>query len=338
MVANVREIKDGLFPFNGDELHQLSFLLNYAILAPSHYNAQPWRFQLSDSGLDIILDKQRVSRFVDPHSREAIISCGAAIGMIEVAAHYFGCSVNINYENTTDRDLLAHINLTGKFDPSDNDIAWFHAIKYRQTNRKYFDDTEPPNQAINSVQSYAKTLDVQLSLARDIGTIVKFSDMVERAVKRQFAKPWFRFEFTSWQRSMLSLKPDGLTGHGFYHTTLPNLLSKPMLNWFNWGSSIGKYNVDKCRHGSPTFAVISTANDDRTDWLNTGRLLTFLLLGLAHQGLSVSYMNQAIQEPDIRKQLPPILQSLQYPQLILRIGKASPVHFTPRRSVEQTIM
>ncbi|MDM7862128.1 hypothetical protein QTP81_16100 [Alteromonas sp. ASW11-36] len=338
MVENVREIKDGLFPFNGDELHKLTFLLNYAILAPSHYNAQPWRFRLSNNGLDIILDKKRVSRFVDPHSREAIISCGAAIGMIEVAAHYFGCSVNINYENTTDRDLLAHINLTGNFDPSDNDIAWFHAIKYRQTNRKYFDDTEPPNQAIDSVQSYAKTLDVQLSLARDIGTIIKFSDMVERAVKRQFAKPWFRFEFTSWQRSLLSLKPDGLTGHGFYNTTLPNLISKPMLNWFNWGSSIGKYNVDKCRNGSPTFAVISTANDDRTDWLNTGRLLTFLLLGLAHQGLSVSYMNQAIQEPDIRKQLPPILQSLQYPQLILRIGKASPVHFTSRRSVEQTIM
>ena len=188
------------------------------------------------------------------------------------------------------------------------------------------------------MQGCANALDVQLSLARDFAAIAKFSDMVERAVKRQFAKPWFRFEFTSWQRSMLSLKPDGLTGHGFYHTTLPNLLSKPMLNWFNWGSSIGKYNVDKCRNRSPTFAVIATANDVRTDWLNTGRLVTFLLLGLAHRGLSVSYMNQAIQEPDIRKQLPPILQSSQHPQLILRIGRASPVHFTSRRSVEQTIL
>lgn len=162
--------------------------------------------------------------------------------------------------------------------------------------------------------------------------------MIEIAVKRQFAKPWFRLEFTSWQRSMLSLRSDGLTGHGFYHTTLPNLLSKPMLNWFNWGSSIGKYNVDKCRHGIPTFAVIATANDDKADWLNTGRLLTFFLLGLAHHRLSVSYMNQAIQEPDIRKQLPPVLQSLQYPQLMLRIGKASPVHFTARRPVEQTML
>ncbi|WP_146129578.1 hypothetical protein [Alteromonas alba] len=188
------------------------------------------------------------------------------------------------------------------------------------------------------MQGCANTLGVQLSLSRDIGTITKFSDMIEIAVKRQFAKPWFRLEFTSWQRSMLSLRSDGLTGHGFYHTTLPNLLSKPMLNWFNWGSSIGKYNVDKCRHGIPTFAVIATANDDKADWLNTGRLLTFFLLGLAHHRLSVSYMNQAIQEPDIRKQLPPVLQSLQYPQLMLRIGKASPVHFTARRPVEQTML
>ncbi|MCP3863830.1 MAG: hypothetical protein GY923_08330 [Aestuariibacter sp.] len=136
MVENVREIKDGLFPFNGDELHQLTFLLNYAILAPSHYNAQPWRFRLSNNGLDIILDKQRVSRFVDPHSREAVISCGAAIGMIEVAAHYFGFAVNINYENTANSDLLAHINLAGHYDPSADENAWFHAIKIRQTNRK----------------------------------------------------------------------------------------------------------------------------------------------------------------------------------------------------------
>lgn len=338
MVDNVREIKDGLFPFNGDELHQLTFLLNYAILAPSHYNAQPWRFRLSKYGLDIILDKQRVSRFVDPHSREAIISCGAAIGMIEVAAHYFGSAVKIKYEKATERDLLAHINIAGHYDPSDEDIAWFHAIKHRQTNRRYFDDTEPPNQVFDSVEGYANSLAVQLSLSTDIAAIAKFSDMIERAVKRQFTQPWFRFEFTSWQRSMLSLKPDGLTGHGFYHTTLPNLLSKPMLNWFNWGASIGKYNVNKCRHGSPTFAVIATANDDKTDWLNTGRLLTFFLLGLAHHRLSVSYMNQAIQEPDLRKQLPPVLQSLKYPQLILRIGKASPVHFTARRSVEQTML
>lgn len=112
---------------------------------------------------------------------------------------------------------------------------------------------------------------------------------------------------------MLSFKPDELTGHGFYHTELPNLLFKPMLNWFNWGSSIGKYNVGKCRHGSPTLAVIATVNDDRSDWLNTGRILTIFLLELVHQGLSVSYMNQAIQVTDLRKQLAPIFRSKQYP-------------------------
>jgi hypothetical protein len=77
------------FPENGPVYDQISFLIGYAVLGLSDHNTQPWLFRVSDGYLEVIADRTRALPVVDPQDRALEISCGAAIGLLEVAARRF---------------------------------------------------------------------------------------------------------------------------------------------------------------------------------------------------------------------------------------------------------
>jgi hypothetical protein len=44
-------VSESQFPKDGTKTEQLKFLLNYAILAPSSHNTQPWLFKIIDDNI-----------------------------------------------------------------------------------------------------------------------------------------------------------------------------------------------------------------------------------------------------------------------------------------------
>ncbi len=72
------QIEESDFPANGTTTEKLKFLLNYAILAPSGHNTQPWFFTIEDNAIELYADRTSTLPVVDPNNRELIISCGAA--------------------------------------------------------------------------------------------------------------------------------------------------------------------------------------------------------------------------------------------------------------------
>lgn len=54
-------------------------LIGAAILAPSHWNAQPWRFEVDGGEVRIVLDATRTLPLDDPDQRFAQMSLGAAL-------------------------------------------------------------------------------------------------------------------------------------------------------------------------------------------------------------------------------------------------------------------
>jgi hypothetical protein len=58
---------------------RLRFALNYAVLAPSSHNSQPWRFIVDGDTVMLCADRTRALSVVDPFDRELVISCGAAL-------------------------------------------------------------------------------------------------------------------------------------------------------------------------------------------------------------------------------------------------------------------
>ena len=61
------------FPATGPIEAQLRFLLNYAILAPSKHNTQPWLFHVDQKSVELYADRTRVLSLVDANGRELII-------------------------------------------------------------------------------------------------------------------------------------------------------------------------------------------------------------------------------------------------------------------------
>src|SRR5438045_7283586 len=68
---------------------ELEFLLQYAILAPSGHNTQPWSFKITSVGVEVYVDESRAMPILDPQERELLMSVGAAICNLRVAAAHF---------------------------------------------------------------------------------------------------------------------------------------------------------------------------------------------------------------------------------------------------------
>lgn len=333
-----RQTNDELFPYSGSEESQLRFMLKYAILAPSHYNAQPWKFRVVSGGVNIFKDTSRGSNIVDPKFRELTISCGSAVRMIEVACRYFANIPSVSLTAPNQAEYLARIELAHRYDPSAQDISLFHAIKQRQTNRGSLNDAVLPYTVVQSCNAFAKELGLSLLITREEKLKNKFASLTAMAVRKQLSMPWYRLEFSSWLRSKFSLKSDGVTGFGFFAKDLPLPITKTKMKWMNQGKQIGDFNRDKVVNGSPILAVISTQTDTQQSWINTGRMLSHLLLELTAVGLSASFMNQAIQEPELRGQVTDLFDCESCPQLILRVGTAKKVQWTPRMPVEDSLV
>src|SRR5690348_1447918 len=77
------------FPRNGSQRDKLLFLLNYAVLAPSVLGTEPWRFHVSDNSVLLRADLDRKLPVTDPKGRELLISCGAALLTLRIAAASF---------------------------------------------------------------------------------------------------------------------------------------------------------------------------------------------------------------------------------------------------------
>src|ERR1700756_4281350 len=89
------ELDEQLFSASVSLERQLLFALQYAVLAPSNHNAQPWRFTIDDDTIEVCADRTRALPVVDPFDRELLISCGAALLNLRVALSHFGLAYAI---------------------------------------------------------------------------------------------------------------------------------------------------------------------------------------------------------------------------------------------------
>mgnify|MGYP001552879020 CR=1 FL=1 len=69
MFEDVWTLDPRLYPSRGFIAEQLAFAAQYARLAPSNHNSQPWTFRIEGDGVTIRADRTRALAFVDPDDR-----------------------------------------------------------------------------------------------------------------------------------------------------------------------------------------------------------------------------------------------------------------------------
>src|SRR5688572_25612079 len=90
----------------------LTLALEQARHAPSSLNTQPWIFQRVEASVQLRADHTRRLPIADPHGRELIISCGAALFHLRVAIREYGHAVQVLLlPDSLDADRLADVHV-----------------------------------------------------------------------------------------------------------------------------------------------------------------------------------------------------------------------------------
>jgi hypothetical protein len=84
-------------------------------------------------------------------------------------------------------------------------------------------------------------------------------------------------------------------------------------------------------------ALLSTLHDAPVDWMRAGQALQRALLVATTEGLSASFMNQPLEQPDLRWLVRSPVTGRGHTQMILRLGYGVPVPATPRRPISQVL-
>jgi hypothetical protein len=278
---------------------QMRFLLQYAILAPSGHNTQPWAFRVTKEGVEVFADYTRRLLAVDPGDRELLMSVGAAITNFRVAAAHFGFGTTVTYDRRPEEGVpVAFISLCETCAPDGSLVSLFRAIPERHTNRAPFDGQplEPDRLAriCDLLDHFPDTLRVLLSQHKE-----RVAEMVEEGDHLLMAggTPLERLYVTAWQ---------------------------------------GRRDRRLARTSSALLLV--TAEDDRVSLIRAGEVLELLLLTITATGLQYSFLNQPVAADPLRTTIGSLAGTPHPPQLLIRIGAAPPVEEPrPRRPLEHVI-
>ena len=328
------------FPTGGSPEEQCRFLLRYAILAPSTYNTQPWSFGLSDEGIAVFADYTRRMPVGDPGNRELLMSIGAAIMNLRVAAARFGFECTVRYNVSGDSEApLAFAAITpggAGHGASDSLRPLFAGITRRHTNRNPFLLTRIPESVLSTIRCLAEGTQVGLTISTDgriNGEVANIVAAADRLLLGDFA---FRKENAEWVRPSWSERADGIPGHSLGISGVAAALAP----WATRVLDMGRVRAAKDKNlciDAPGLVVLSS-EDAVPRFLETGEVLERLLLRLTCEGMQTSYFNLPMKSPQFRIRLRGLLGLSSWPQLLLRFGFCfTEPAVSPRRPLDEVI-
>ena len=331
-------LEDEMFPKEASTSERLAYLLNYAVLAPSSHNSQPWQFEVEEGAVNVYADRNRALPIVDPQDRELVMSCGAALFNLRISLRRFGLVPRVVLlPRPHEADLLARVELESHEMPGSEVLCLFEAIRRRRTNRGPFDGRPIPVDVLSrltAVSEREKAAIVQVTSSRQRQEV---GQLIAEADRHQAGDPEFRRELSSWLRPDTSEAMDGLRGENVGMSGWASYAAPLLIRTFDWGSRRAARD-EEIASGSPALLVLWTPADDVREWLSAGQALEAVLLAVTAEGLSASFLNQPVEVPEMRERLREILAIEGHPQLVVRLGFASPVPASPRRPVAEVLL
>lgn len=328
------------FPAHGPWEEQMAFLVRYATLAPSSHNIQPWKFQVTPDGVEVYADYTRRLKVCDPDSRELIMSVGAAVFNLRVAASYFGFHACVTLNESDSQAPMAVVRMTDAHPckPEDLMLKQFLAvIPRRHTNRQPFLEARVAASVVHTLESVHEGPDASLHVTTDPAVNDAVAELVARGDRVQYQSAEFRRELAAWVRPNRSRKGDGIPGSALGLNDLASALGPWATRTLDLGGVVARHDRLLCRE-APALAVISS-EDCVAGWLAAGQLMEHLLLEITRLGLHYSFFNLAVEVPDLRTELRRMFSLDAWPQLLLRIGYTlSETPPTPRRPLEEVMV
>ena len=324
-----RDVAEADFPRDGTPADRLRFLLNYAVLAPSLLNSQPWRFVVEADAVRLYADRRRQLRVLDPEGRALTVSCGAALFHLRVAARHFGYAPAVEVLPAPEEpDLLATVALSGPHAPGEADRRLFRAIALRHTNRLPFAATPVPPEDTAALVAAARAEGVRLAVLDTDDARAAVAALVEEGIRVEGADPAVVEEIGRWLRPEGDPRRDGVPDAAQAAWDRRTTVRTP--------AAYLAAHTRALLEASPAILVLATDADAPAAWLAAGQALAHVLLVAADRGLFASYANQPVEVARLR----PALTALAgggFPQVVFRVGYPERREGTPRRPVADVL-
>jgi nitroreductase len=328
-------ISPGLYPRYGTWRERLEFLLGFAVLAPSSHNTQPWQFAIDRRGIELFADRSRRLPVIDPHDRQLLMGCGAALYNLRLALLRFGARPEVELApSTADPELVARLRPGAMAEPALHAIDLFDAIPHRHTNRQPFESRPVSAEVAESLASAADSEGAWLTRLHPRDKRAA-ADLIAAADREQFRDREFRRELARWLVADGDRRDDGLPGYAKSYGSPLSGGNTLLVRSFDLGGKVASTERELAE-GSPMLAVLGTDRDEPAAWLAAGQAMQRVLLEATLRGLSVSFLNQALELDHFRQPFAELAQR-GFPQLVLRFGYGPPAPATPRRSVAEVL-
>jgi hypothetical protein len=300
-------------------------LLSAATAAPSLHNSQPWSFAFDAGQITLYADASRQLPRTDPSGRALLISCGAALFNLRVAAEHLGFHPRVRIlPDATDLTLVASVNVELRHAHGGGLAAYYPMIAQRRTNRLPFHDRLIPHSALADIAEAARAENAMLRIYDDPSEVSRIVDLIHDADRSEADDPAVRVERQGWIGG--PRRDDGIP--------VPSLGPRPedsRTPFRDLGSSVAVSRDYARFEPTPTVAVLSTVHDERADWVRAGQALQRVLLEATGAGLAASFMNQPLEHDALRGQVRSPLTGVGHSHMVLRLGYGDRVPPTPRR-------
>lgn len=306
-----------LFPFcklfskshpRNDDIKIWTSLIDYARWCPSPHNVQPWKMKLiSKKEAHLYYDPARLPFIVDGTSSFTTAAMGMFIECLDIAARPMGFKLVAEYEKEKQMDASAkEFRLFSKLyliETDDRPEFDRELIRQRKTARFYYDGRLLNNSIITSLMSVA---------ARDGCNFVYSSDkeLIDYCISLNNKTTLMRAnekeacqEMCKWIRTTdidAAQKKDGWWYRctGFSARMLHNFFYKHHRFTGKWKIKRSLHMLNKSMKGTANLAWISGPFENRTDWVNAGKMLQRLWLEMTRHNVYMQPFGPIITTPD----------------------------------------
>ncbi|MFY1670818.1 Acg family FMN-binding oxidoreductase [Plantactinospora sp. WMMB334] len=307
----------------------------YALLAPSVFNTQPWRWRIGPGAvLTLRADRARQVRSVDPDRRLLLVSCGAALHHARLALAVAGYRTEVvRLPDATDPDLLAVVTVTGRQEPDPEQRRQHGAGERRRTDRRAFDERSVPEATLRRLREVVEAEGAYLHLVRD-DQMPMLSVATANAAAAELDDPAYRADLRRWTNR----PPGSRDGVPPASAVRPALRRVPLREHALDGTA-GLEAGDGMDRGA-TYAILFGRGDGPGELLAGGEALSALLLHAVVEGLATAPLTDPIELEWPRWLLRNLLADIGEPYVVVRLGFVAdprPLPQVPRRDATEVI-
>ena len=313
-------------------------MVAFATRAPSVHNTQPWLWRSSSAGLELFADWSRQLSRADPEGRDLLISCGAALHHLQIAAAALGWTADVRHSPDPDYPrLLASITFT-PHEPSAETARQLTYLMDRQTDRRRFGSWPVPDEHLDTLARTGSDWGATVTPVRDEAVRARLLRLTVAADTLQRKDAAYAAEIATWTSER---DRDGVPATNVPATDPGRTTEGLVPQRFPSGSLVDDGDAGSIR--TPDVLLVATSSDDVLSAVRAGEALSAIWLGATGMGLVGVPLSQATEVEQTRHELEGHeLHDRACPQVLLCLGwpapDRTPLPATPRRPITQVLL